>query len=90
VGKSRTAVQVALVGAQVTGTCCTKVQLGVELAAATVSSAAKLATLPAVAVMYVLPAATPIAKPPAPMVASAGTEEVQVTLEVRFCMVTLL
>jgi hypothetical protein len=58
-------------------------------AAVTVSTAALLVTLPEVAVMFVLPAATPVAKPAA-TVASAGTEEVQVTPEDKVCVVLLL
>jgi cyanate permease len=52
-------------------------------AAVTVSTAGLLVTLPNVAVTLVLPAATPLARP-AEIVASAGIEEFQVTLEVRF------
>ena len=54
-------------------------------AAVTASTAAGLlTTLPDVAVILVLPAATPLAEPAVLMVASAGIEELQVTLEVRF------
>jgi hypothetical protein len=51
----------------------------------TVNTAAELTTLPDVAVMFVLPAATPVAKP-ALMVATDDTEELQRALEVRFCV----
>jgi hypothetical protein len=63
---------------------------GGAIAAVTVNTAAALATLPDVAVMFVLPAAAPVAEPAELMLASAGTEEFQVTLEVRFCVVPLL
>ena len=54
-------------------------------AAVTASTdAGLLTTLPDVAVILVLPAATPLAEPAVVMVASAGIEELQVTLEVRF------
>jgi hypothetical protein len=58
-------------------------------AAVTVSTAGLLVTFPNVAVMLVLPAATPLARP-IEIVASAGTEEIQVTLEVRFCVLLSL
>jgi hypothetical protein len=58
-------------------------------AAVTVSTAAPLVTLPEVAVMFVLPAATPVAKP-AVTLASAGTDEAQVTPEDKVCVVLLL
>jgi len=41
-------------------------------------------------VMLVPPAVIPVAEPAALMLASAGTEEVQVALEVRFCVLPLL
>jgi hypothetical protein len=59
-------------------------------AAVTVNTAARALTPPDVAVMFVLPAAIPVAEPAALMVASVGTEEVQVALEVRFWVVPLL
>jgi hypothetical protein len=59
-------------------------------AAVTVNTAAAAVTLPDVAVMFVLPAATPVAEPAALTVASVGTEELQVALEVRFWVVPLL
>jgi H2-forming N5,N10-methylenetetrahydromethanopterin dehydrogenase-like enzyme len=58
-------------------------------AAVTVSVAAEL-MLPDVALMLVLPAAIPVAEPAALMVASAGTEELQVALEVRFSVLPSL
>jgi hypothetical protein len=42
------------------------------------------------AVMLVAPAATPVAVPPAAIVATVGVEEVQVTLLVRFCVLASL
>jgi hypothetical protein len=60
------------------------------VAAVTVNTAAGALTLPDVAVMFVLPAATPVAEPAALTVASVGTEELQVALEVRFWVVPLL
>ena len=59
-------------------------------AAVTVNTAAELTTLPDVAVMLVPPAVSPVAEPAALMVASVGTEELQVTLEERFCVLPLL
>jgi ribose 5-phosphate isomerase RpiB len=63
---------------------------GGAVAAVTVNTAAELTTLPDVAVMLVLPAAIPVAEPAALMVASFGTEELQVAVEVRFWVVPLL
>jgi hypothetical protein len=57
-------------------------------AAVTVSAAGLLVTPSNVAVMLVLPAANPLARP-AEIVAVAGTEELQVTLEVRFRVLLL-
>jgi len=45
---------------------------------------------PDVAFIKEVPAATPVAKPPAVMVAVAGVAELHVTLAVRFCVVLLL
>jgi hypothetical protein len=53
-------------------------------------AAGVLTTLPDVAVMLVLPAATPVAEPAALMVASARAEELQLALEVRFWVLPLL
>ena len=53
------------------------------------STAALLVTLPEVAVMFVLPAPMPVAQPAA-IVASVGTDEVQVTPEDRVCVVLSL
>ena len=43
-------------------------------------------TAPTVALMLLVPAATPLASPPAVMVAVAGVPEVQVTDAVMFCV----
>ena len=44
-------------------------------------------TLPCVAVIVVVPAATAVAKPPDAIVAVAGLEDVQPTVLLRFCVV---
>ena len=43
-------------------------------------------TMPAVALMVVVPTPVALAKPPAEMVATLATEELQVTDAVRFCV----
>jgi hypothetical protein len=59
--------------------------------AVTVKAAAGVLVTPLdAAVMLVLPAAIPVAEPAALMVASVGTEELQVALEVRFCVLPSL
>jgi hypothetical protein len=47
-------------------------------------------TVPDVAIMVVAPAATPVAKPPDAIVATPVLDEVQVALDVRFCMLPSL
>ena len=56
-----------------------------SVAGVTVSVSAGLTMLPSVAVMLLVPVPTPVAKPPAAMVATEGIEEVHVTLVVMFC-----
>ena len=50
---------------------------------------AELLTLPEVAVIFAIPAATPLARPPL-MTVATGEEEVQVAVLVRFCVVPLV
>lgn len=61
----------------------TVMDFNVTAAAVTVSVIAELATLPDVALMFVLPAATPVATPVVAIVAAAVLEEAQVTPLVR-------
>jgi hypothetical protein len=61
----------------------------VNTAEVTVNVAEPL-TVPEVAVMVALPCATLVASPPLPTVATEGFEEIQLALEVRFCVVPLL
>jgi hypothetical protein len=61
------------------------------ITAVTVNAAAGVLVTPLdAAVMLVLPAAIPVAEPAALIVASVGTEDFQVTLEVRFCVLPSL
>ena len=60
-----------------------------SVAAVTVSNV-EPTTAPEVALIVLLPAATAVAKPPAPMVAVAMVPEAQVTEAVRFCVLLSL
>ncbi len=62
---------------------------GGVVAAVTVSTAAELVTLPDLAAMFVLPAPAPLAKP-AVTAATDDVVELQVAVEVRFCVVPSL
>ena len=56
----------------------------------TVSVTGALVTLPTVAVMFVLPAATPVATPVPEIVARVESEECQVAVLVTFCVLLSL
>jgi hypothetical protein len=69
----------------------TAIDLRVKVAAVTVSGLFGLTTLPCVAEISVVPAATPVANPVAePIVANAVFEDFHVTLVVRFFVALLL
>lgn len=78
--------------AVLTGTIVIVFSVGVAgaLVPVTVNVSAALVTPLSEAVMLVEPAATPVAVPPAAMVATDGVDEVQVTLLVRFCALASL
>lgn len=60
------------------------IEMDCKTGAVTVKTVIGLVTSLEVAVMLVVPAATPVATPPLAMVATAVLEELQVTLVVRF------
>jgi hypothetical protein len=64
-------------------------EIEVNTAAVTVNVAEPL-IVPEVAVMVALPCATLVASPPLLTVATDAFEEIQVALEVTFCVVPLL
>jgi hypothetical protein len=57
-----------------------------NVAAVTVSTSAGDVTLPWVAVMLLVPTLTPVARPPAAIVATAGVADAHVAVAVRFCV----
>ena len=61
----------------------------VKIAGVTVN-VAKLLMLPEVAVIFAVPLATLVARPPLLTVATEAAEELQVAVLVRFCMVPLV
>ena len=60
-----------------------------SVAAVTVSTV-EPTTGPNVALIVLLPTATPVAKPPAVMLATPGVADAQVTSAVRFCVLLSL
>jgi hypothetical protein len=57
-----------------------------NVAAVTVSMSAGLTTLLSVAVILLVPAPAPVARPPVAMVAVEWLEEAHATVAVRFCV----